>query len=136
MSEACMDAINAASRSAPGWARVVWSQPLGLFAADPRYEDNTLKGFIEGLASLLARVCNAILYRKNILAGLGAVILEPWEVMETGVEECVARRRIRLVLVNGAGIVVNVKLYATPAGSFKRLEVESEELGCRGSWGH
>ncbi len=135
MATGCIEAVNAASRSAPSWARVAWSQPLGLFAADPRYEENTLKGFIEGLAALLSRVCGAILYRRNVLSSLAVVVVEPWRVSETGTGNCVGERRLALVFTNGARIGITVRVYATLAGGFKGLEVSSDELECSGSWG-
>ncbi len=130
---ACEEALQRAGRVAPTWLRAAWSEPLGVYSPEPRYEQNALKGFVDRLADMLARLCGAVLNRALVAQRLVAVVFEPWRV--EGGEVCKAGRRIRLVLDNGRSIDVFVAIVYGPEGGVRGAVVESEELGCRGAWG-
>ena len=134
MASPCLEAVSKAGRVAPVWLRAAWAEPLGVYSPEQRHEQNALRGFINSLADMLARVCGAVLHRGLLSQKLAAVIIEPWRVEERG-EECRAARSFRLLLDTGLSIDVFVAVLVGLDGGLRGLAVESKTLGCTGVWG-
>ncbi len=130
----CREAVVRAGRVAPAWLRVAWSEAMGVYAPDARYEQNTLKGFVERLAELLARLCGVVVNRGLLSQKLLAVIISPWGIEDTG-DGCRASKSITLFVENGLKIDLGFRLTTSYSGEPTRLEVVSESLGCRAAWG-
>ena len=134
MTSPCLEAVSRAGRVAPVWLKAAWAEPLGVYSPEPRHEQNALRGYINSLADMLARVCGSVLHRGLLAQRLVAVTLEPWRVEERG-EECRAARSVRLILDTGLSIDVFIAVLVGLDGGLRGLALESKALSCSGVWG-
>ncbi len=135
VTSSCLEALRRAGRVAPEWMRVAWSEALGVYAPNPRFEHDTIKGFVERLAELLARLCGVVLHRSLVSQRLLAIRVTPWSVEGGLGDECRGVKRLIVMLDTGFTLDLVIEAVVTPAGDPVSLRVESRALGCGASWG-